>query len=304
MDVASYTQARYGRLLEHAIELGAPDGQASAYVDQVLLDQRRRIKRAHDPDPMVREALARAIRGEQPQSRELLAVVLVLGVVLASIGLAAILYAPPPQALPSLFGYTGAQGQALLESRGYDVLLRPARACDPPGLVLATSPAAGALVSRGGAVSIRTAVTDEGACTVPLADRAEAWAFVAWARDLGPEPRFAEQVLLVADGEDRIYDDPGSGLRDRWAGALRLVADAAERPADTSTGLPALTVLDGTPPATWCGLPRAAETGDRAALRLVVDDGEGSACPLTVDLYRTGGAIDTVVVHHGDGARQ
>ena len=61
MDVDQYAAARYGRLIEHAVLLGCTDAQARAHVDQVLRDHRRQIRRAEDPDPLVREALERAI---------------------------------------------------------------------------------------------------------------------------------------------------------------------------------------------------------------------------------------------------
>ena len=57
MDFDQYVAARYGRLVEHAVLLGCAEGEAGAYVDQVLLEQRKRIRRADDPDPLVREAV-------------------------------------------------------------------------------------------------------------------------------------------------------------------------------------------------------------------------------------------------------
>ena len=65
MNVDEYVAARYGRLLERAIELGAPDGLATEYVDQVLLDQRKAIRRADDPDPVVFAALERPCSSSQ-----------------------------------------------------------------------------------------------------------------------------------------------------------------------------------------------------------------------------------------------
>ena len=63
MDFDQYVAARYGRLIEHAVLLGCAEGEAGTQVDQVLLAQRKRIRRAEDPDPLVREALERAIAG-------------------------------------------------------------------------------------------------------------------------------------------------------------------------------------------------------------------------------------------------
>jgi hypothetical protein len=61
-----------------------------------------------------------------------------------------------------------------------------------------------------------------------------------------------------------------------------------------------LHVVTTIPPAVWCGVPRPSDTGHRLALRFEIDgrkDQTGNGCPLTVDLYRQEGAIDTVVVY-------
>ena len=52
MDFDQYVVARRGRLVEHAVLLGCAEDQAGTYVDQVLLEQRKRIRRAEDPDPL------------------------------------------------------------------------------------------------------------------------------------------------------------------------------------------------------------------------------------------------------------
>ena len=68
MDFDQYVAARYGRLIEHAVLLGCAEGEAGTCVDRVLLEQRKRISRAEDPDPLVREALERAISGAPERS--------------------------------------------------------------------------------------------------------------------------------------------------------------------------------------------------------------------------------------------
>ena len=69
MDFDQYVVARRGRLVEQAVVLGCPEEQAGTHVDQVLLEQRKRIRRAEDPDPLMREALERAINGTPERSR-------------------------------------------------------------------------------------------------------------------------------------------------------------------------------------------------------------------------------------------
>ena len=61
MDFDQYVAARYGRLIEHAVLLGCAEGEAATVVDRVLLEQRKRIRRTDDPDPLVRTALEQAI---------------------------------------------------------------------------------------------------------------------------------------------------------------------------------------------------------------------------------------------------
>ena len=66
MDFDQYVAARYGRLIEHAEQLGCAQAEATTYVDQVLLEQRKQIRRADDPDPLVLEALERSDQRRPP----------------------------------------------------------------------------------------------------------------------------------------------------------------------------------------------------------------------------------------------
>ena len=72
--------------------------------------------------------------------------------------------------MPSLFALSGAQAEQLLEDQGYDVVLRPARACEPEGLVLGSDPAVGDPVRDGATVTVRTAVPSTSTCEAPYAD--------------------------------------------------------------------------------------------------------------------------------------
>ena len=181
MDFDQYVAARYGRLIEQAVLLGCAEGEAGTCVDRVLIEQRKRIRRADDPDPLVHEALERAISGAPVQSRRagpLVAIGLV--VVAVAVG-AALTYRPPPRPVPSLFALDGSQAQRLLEDQGYDVLLRPARSCEPEGLVLESDPPAGTRVREGATVTVRTAVPSGVYCQALFLSRADAWDFVSFA---------------------------------------------------------------------------------------------------------------------------
>lgn len=306
MDFDQYVAARYGRLIEHAVLLGCAEGQAGTYVDRVLLEQRKRIRRAEDPDPLVHEALERAIEGRRPHERSpgpLIAIGIVAVVAVVAVALA---WRPSTRAMPSLFGLDGPAAQGLLDDEGFDVVLRPARACEPDGLVLGSDPAAGSLVSSGSTVTVRTAVPSGSACDADYPARTAAWGFIAFALG-GDAPEFARTVRVVVDGSAPWALDRVAAVdQDRWSTLLEAVAAAGRVPSDTANGMPRLVVRTSTPPPETCGVERPAGVGDRAALRLEIDpraDDDPAGCPFTIDLYRTGGplsgAIDGVVVYTG-----
>jgi hypothetical protein len=300
VDFDQYVAARYGRLIEHAVLLGCAEGEAGTLVDRVLVDQRTRIRRAEDPDPLVHDALERAISGTRERSRRagpLVAIGLVVVAVAVGAGLS---YRPPPRPVPSLFALDGSQAQRVLEDEGYDVQVRPARSCEPEGLVLESDPPTGTRVRDGATVTVRTAVPSDTFCQSLFLTRADAWDFVSFALG-GEAPPFAGTVRLLGPGSTpRSFTGQQAADGDRWGATFELIAAAAHEAAPTSTGMPALRVDVTLPPDVWCGVPRPADTGDRFALRLQIDpraprNDEG--CPLTIDLYRSERVIDTVVVY-------
>ena len=300
MDFDQYVAARYGRLIEHAVLLGCAEGEAGTYVDRVLLEQRKRIRRTDDPDALVHEALERAISGSPERSRRIGPLVAVGLVVVAVAVVAGLTYRPPPRPVPSLFALDGSQAQRLLEDQGYDVLLRPARSCEPEGLVLESDPPVGTRVREGATVTVRTAVPSDVFCQSLFLTRSDAWDFVSFALG-GDAPPFADTVRLLVHGSSpttftglEAHDDG------RWDEAFDLITTAAHRAAPTPTGMPLLRVDVTIPPDLWCGVPRPPETGPRFALRLQIDARQARndvGCPLTIDLYRSERVIDTVVVY-------
>lgn len=305
MKVDEYVAARYGRLLEHAVELGVPEGQAAEYVDQVLLDQQRAIRRAEDPDPLVRAALERAVlklperrRSAWPFVAAALAVLAVaVGVVLTG--------EPPAQPMPSLFGTTGERAREILEREGYEVVLRERRECEPMGLVINSAPRAGEPVRAGARVSVFTAVPSGLECQAEYARRADAWQFLDFAISGDSSPVFARTVTVVVDGvEGEKRSGVAAPASPRWAALRGLLTEQASVSAPTSTGLPVLTVTEGTPPERTCGTERPAGAADRTALRIQVDarpPGQDAGCPLTIDLYRDSErVIDAVVVYSAE----
>jgi len=308
VELDQYVAARYGRLIEHAVLLGCAEGEAGAVVDRVLLEQRKRIRKAEDPDPLVREALEHAIAGTPARPSRTGPLVAIGVVALAAIIGVALTYRPPPDSVPSLFALDGDQAEQLLQDHGYDVQVRPARSCEPPGLVVGSDPPQGGPVQKGGTVTVRTSVLAGSQCEPQYPERAAAWAFVQFALGRGPAPELADPVrLLVSGSMPRTFFGSEAADRHRWREAFGLIGEAAHQAAATDSGLPVLHVESDVPPVSWCDVPRPRETGRRPALRFEIDpraDGQDNgqdegqrACPLTVDLYRTDGAIDTVVVY-------
>ena len=301
MDFDDYVAARYGRLIEHAVLLGCAEGEAGTLVDQVLLEQRKQIRRAEDPDPLVREALERTIDGT-PDRRSYTGPLVALGLVTVAVLVGvALTYRPPPEPMPSLFALDGSQARQLLEKQGYDVVLRPARACEPQGLVLGSEPVTGAPVQDGASVTVRTAVPSGSTCDALYGDRSDAWAFVAFALGADP-PEFARTVTVVVDSQDPYSLDHVAAVDPaRWGGLFKRVERIARATAPTDNGMPRLTVRGNLLPTTTCGIPKPAGTGDRRVLRIEVDPrpaGDESGCPLTIDLYRTADRlIDGVVLY-------
>jgi hypothetical protein len=300
VDFDQYVAARYGRLIEHAVLLGCAEGEAGTCVDRVLLEQRKTIRRAEDPDPLVHEALERALSGTPKQSRRtgpLLAVGLIVVAVAVGAGLT---YRPPPRPMPSLFALDGSEAQRLLEDQGYDVLLRPARSCEPEGLVLESDPTPGTRIREGATVTVRTAVSPGVFCQALFLARADAWDFIGFALG-GDAPPFADTVRLLVHGSaPRTFTGQEAADGGRWDEAFDLIAAAAREAAPTSTGMPSLRVDVTIPADLWCGVPRPSELGRRFALRLQIDPRgarNDHGCPVTVDLYRSERVIDTVVVY-------
>ena len=306
MDFDQYVAARHGRLIEHAVLLGCAEDDVGAVVDQVLAEQRRRIQKAEDPDPLVHEALERSVRGAPPRRIRtgplvglgLVAIAVVVGVALS--------YRPPPGSMPSLFGLTGDQAEHLLRDQGYEVVVRPASSCDPPGLVVGSDPPGGGAVEKGGTVTVRTSVLVGSECEPDYTARSAAWEFVQFALGGGPAPAFARTVTVVVDRQDPYTLDHIAAVDPhRWGGLFGRIAGAARTTAPTDNGMPRLVVRDNLVPGSLCGVPKPAGTGDRRVLRIEIDprpaDDAGS-CPLTIDLYRSSDhSIDGVVVYTAKG---
>jgi len=303
MDPREYRDARWHSLLRAAEDLGVDPEQAPALVEQVLVRQQRRIKRAEDPDPLVREALADAVRGApaRPRGRRWPAVA-GLALAVAAVGTVVTLTRPePPPAdhlrddqMPSLFGYDGATASALLEKRGLDVQQRPFRSCEVRDRVVASEPAAGAEVGRGDHVVVYTALPADVSCLTDYGDRELAWQLLDWANGHAPAPSFAPRVWVYpSDGPAQILSgtdaaDPGSWRGSEVLAALRKAsADVAlvqEHP--LTYAVPAIRIIRPSDGLGRCGVPDPSVAGTADVVAFIVRSADRTGCPLRVELYR------------------
>lgn len=297
MDFDAYVAARRTRLVEHAVDLGVDEALAPALVDQVLAEQRRRIIRADDPDPVVHDALERVVRGPWPHRRTAVLVTVATVLVLVVAGLVWWQTRPPEQVtVPSAFALDAPEARAVLRRAGLESEVRTAPVCEPPGLVVGSVPPAGSVVDVGSRVELRSAASPDGPCP-DLAERSEAWAFLRFTRG-GPAPRFDDTVFVVLNSRQPAVLPAAAAVDpERWEG-IQDVTDVASRLPTGGAGAPRLTVSAGVPPPTTCGFPRPPAAGRRATLRLQLSTAGAPGCPFTVDLYRdSSGVIDAVVIY-------
>lgn len=288
MEHQEYVTARHARLVEHAIELGWPTDDAPTIVDEVLEAQRKVIARSDDPDPAVREALARRVAGRpEPRSR-LWTLIAVVTVAILAVGLGWGWRQQPDARVPSVFAYDVDTATDALEDAGYRVTVETADACEPRGLALGSQPPAGSVHDRGEEVLLRSAIPAGPSCLSIYGFRSDAWEFVAFVRG-GAAPPFARQVRVYVDGVLAArLDDGAASDRASWDGVLAPLEAVSSGLAPTANGMPRIVVDSLVPPAALCGVENPAALADRIALRVSVDpspDGDEALCPVTADLY-------------------
>ena len=228
MDFDHYVAARYGRLIEHAVLLGCAEGEAGTYVDQVLLEQRKQIRRAEDPDPLVREALERAITGA-PERRSRTGAFVALGLVAVAVAVVVALTYRATARADAVAVRTQRRPRPSSCSR-----TRATTSCSDPRAPAsrrdwcsAPSPPWGTSSRNGATVTVRTAVPSGPSCDEPYAARSDAWRFVAFALG-GPPPEFARTVTVVVNSQDPYPLDHVAAVDpDRWGGVFERVARTA-----------------------------------------------------------------------------
>jgi hypothetical protein len=246
-----------------------------------------------------------------PRERPLPAVaaLVALALLLVGAGLVGPGHREPPFTLafaqvPSLFGYDDAHARALLAHEGVTVVEEKIPACEPIGRVLGSRPESGALILRGTTLTLRTAAPAVATCLHGYADRELAWELVDFATGHGPAPAFAPQVRLVVDGaEPTALQREQAVVRSSWDGlsAVSALADASTqvRIVGTTYRLPRLVVTRGVAPTSTCGVSRSLLAGHRTAvsMSISVPGDDALACPMRVDVYRTSGEIDAIMLY-------
>jgi hypothetical protein len=221
--------------------------------------------------------------------------------------------------VPSVFGLSVEDAEAMLTDLGLEV--QPgsypddiAQECgEPPGRARRTDPPIGTRFEPGDPVSLVSSGVDmSGAYCVPQPRRPESYAFLDFAGSRGPAPAFADDVTLYVDGAltatlsaDEAADQEAWGessaltILDR----ARQVVVPAPRRVDFLTRtygayrVPSLTTRVGDPVdgCRWGRVP--APLAGRQAWSIELPLSTSDDCPAAVDLYETGGRIDTVIAY-------
>lgn len=211
--------------------------------------------------------------------------------------------APGGARIPSLFAYDITSARELLESQGLVVSEERVQVCEPADHVVGTKPPTGSRLPAGSTVTIFTAFP-ENSCLPRYFDREDAWAFIDFATGRGPAPPFTGRIDVVVDDRAPLTLTNGeAAVRSTWGdpSVLSDVANVTEQVAETTDSTyvtPVLSVEPQVPPRTTCGVDRPSAVGRREALRITIGlPAAPVLCPLVLDLYRTEGAIDTVVLY-------
>jgi hypothetical protein len=305
MDVEEYRAARRTRLVERALELGLPADEAGLVVDRVIADQRRRIRRAEDPDDVVVPALRDAIVAGRTGARtSTLVVLLALAAIVVAVPVAYVTRDEPAPVMPSLFGLTTSEATRALERDDIASRVVEVPQCNPSGQVLGSDPPPGSAVGTDEVVTLIATSTPEWRCPDDAAARDRAWTFLRFLVSGTGRPGFAQGVRLFVDGEEvTVVGGAESADTPGWRSVVRdPVLDYASRPAANPLGQPVVSVSYGVPPPTTCGHPRATPAGavlpSTRVVLTVGGDGSSDACGLTIDLFdNVLGAISGVALY-------
>lgn len=133
--------------------------------------------------------------------------------------------------MPSLFGYTSAEAERLLEARGLRVrVAMEPTICNVPGQVLRADPPQGDPVSKGTVVHLSVAMDGNQTLPPPHGGTCggepgwrKVWGLIRFARGLGPAPAFADTVTARVRSDTTVLS------------STTLSAASAARPGDWAT---------------------------------------------------------------------
>ncbi|MFC7495247.1 MULTISPECIES: PASTA domain-containing protein [unclassified Nocardioides] len=316
MDAGDYRDARWHSLLRDAEELGVPAEEAPAVVDALLARLERQVRRADDPDPLVRAELRDTVLGRERRSHgrrwPAVAVAVLAAAAVVGVAIALIRPDPPPDdhlqadQIPSLFAFDGATAERYLRERGLEVELQPFQSCEVRDRVVGTNPPPGTAYERGDRVTVFTAIPADVTCLTNYVDRELAWQWLDFALGRWPAPAYADRVFVYpGDNQRFVITATEATDRDSWdaAGVLAPVAQAAEdvslvRVHPLSYAVPAIRVVDVTEGVGRCGVPAPAVASTSDAIAVLVWSADRSGCPLRVELYRDrAGRVEAVALY-------
>ncbi|WP_067432310.1 PASTA domain-containing protein [Nocardioides jensenii] len=210
--------------------------------------------------------------------------------------------------VPSVFSHSEGSARALLSAAGYDVKIEERHACTEAGRAEQTRPVAGSPLPARSAVTLVVSLGPAPGWLCESISNKSDWEFLDFANGRGPAPRFAKTVTVVLDGGKpyTLTSDEASDP-DAWGDPLplKVLADATHevQQINGTWVTPVLAVTNGIPKLDRCGVTRPAFVGFREARTLDIEflvDGV-FGCPPSVDVYRTDGLIDSVVIHNKKG---
>ena len=321
MDPQEYADARWHALLRAAVDLGVGEDEAPAVVRRVLAAQRRGIRRAEDPDPLVHAALAAEVRGPQerrhppwrPPWRRLAGAAAALAAVMTAVAL--LRPDEPPidhlddDQVPSLFGFDRADAEELLTGLGLEVTVEPTRACEVEDRAIATDPPRGAGFDRGDPITLYTAVPANITCLTDYQQRATAWRLIEFAQGRGPGPPFADRVFVyTGEGPTTVTElthdeavDPaawaGTGVLEALRAATSRVRLTDDRP--LTYAAPTLRITSASEGVGDCGTPDPTATSTQDAFAALILPPTGKGCPLRFKVYRREGRVSSVALYAG-----
>ncbi|MGA8845738.1 MAG: PASTA domain-containing protein, partial [Nocardioides sp.] len=282
----------------------APEG-AAALVDRVLIEQRRTIEQADDPDPAVRDALRMAIQGAPRRARTagiapIAATALVVLLALAGVRYLGLTPETTPL-VPSTYALDVQSATSTLNDAGYEVATRTVEVCETADLIIATVPAAGTPAVEGTSVTLLVAQPPGLSCPVGAGFRSQVWQFLRWVRGFGPLPPLAERPTVVtvdATGTRTVRVDRADITAQVAAGELLdvLRTTVTEVP-DPTRGALELTVRNGIG-LRPCGASPPTGYDSLLSIRFDLEPSEerSDSCPLTGYLIFAGDLIETIAV--------